>query len=96
MEEEVLDLSDGWRDGKHRQRQTGTCAKAARQFVLPCDGNALVDGLLKMPVSAKGICRGQRCGWEAGRLGGRREDLLLRHGVDVKSTFCGTAPVGEL
>ena len=96
VDDEVLDLTDGSRDGERRWRQTGPRAKAARRFGLPRGGNVTVDGSLKTPVSAKGICRGQRSGWEAGRSGGRREDLLLRHGVDVKSTFCGTARAGEL
>ncbi len=92
----MLDLLDRWRDSKRRRHQTGPGAKAAWQLGLPRDSNVTVDGSLKTPVSAKGICRGQHSGWEAGRLGGRQEDLLLSHGVDVKSTFCGSAPAGEL
>ncbi len=74
MEEEVLDLLEGWRDGERRRRQTGTRAKAAQRFDLPHEGNAPVDRSLTTHMSVGYICRRRLSGLEAGRLSGQEED----------------------
>ncbi len=88
----MLNLSDGSREDERQRYETNPRVKTVWRFDLPRDANVMAEGLLMIPVSAEGICRGKAV--DGMQVDWADKDLLLDH--DVENTFCGTALAGEL